>query len=219
MQKLFDLFILMCYNRLAGDEKMLKVMQGENDFLYFFNLIDFDNSGNVCKTNTCDENKAKSNFLYLISKYNQKLLNENEKVSDFFRTDLQKVLEKVENGESFEKAKEVVVENCKYDVKTLFKCAKSDKDFVKELNQKMVEHETDYTKKFQKAVNNLQLSYIITSISGNIYDEIATLDEIDAKSKSNKYKKVIDYNALSKIAALVADNKLTKNDLCASRAQ
>ena len=78
----------------------------------------------------------------------------------------------------------------------------------------MIEHETGFAKKFEKAVNNLQLFYIITSITGNMFSEIQELGDEDPKSKSNKYKKIIDYNALTHIADKVAKNELSKADVC-----
>ena len=78
----------------------------------------------------------------------------------------------------------------------------------------MVVKETDFSKKFEKAINNLQLSYIITSITGNLFTEIQKLGDDTVKDKSNKYKKIIDYNALTHMAEQVANNELSKEDLC-----
>ena len=63
------------------------------DFLYLFNLLDFDNKGQVMATSDVDLNHARSNYLYLLSKYNQRLLEDGEKIPEFFKTELAKVLE------------------------------------------------------------------------------------------------------------------------------
>ena len=193
---------------------MLDKKLGSKEFLYLFNVVDFDEKGAVCKTKEYEENDAKANFLYLVSKYNQKLLEENEKIDDFFKNDLQNVLDSVKNGGDFDKAKKEVVAHCKSDVRNEFKSAKSDEDFIKKLNQIMVKHETGFAKQFEKAVNNLQLSYIITSISGNLFNEILELGDGTVKEKSNMYKKIVDYNALIHIAEKVASNELSKEDVC-----
>jgi thiamine pyrophosphokinase len=120
----------------------------------------------------------------------------------------------VKNGGDFDKAKKEVVAHCKSDVRNEFKSAKSDEDFIKKLNQIMVKHETGFAKQFEKEVNNLQLSYIITSISGNLFNEILGLGDGTVREKSNKYKKIVDYNALTHIAEKVASNELSKEDVC-----
>ena len=193
---------------------MLNKNFGSKDFLYLFNVVEFDEKGNVCKTKIYQENEARSNYLYLVSKYNQKLLEEGEKFDEFFKTDLQNVLDFVKEGGDFEEAKNKVVSHCKDNVKSEYKNAKSDEDFIKKLNEEMIEHETGFATKFQKAVNNLQLSYIITSITGNMFNDILQLGDDDAKAKSNKYKKIIDYNALTHMADKVAKNELSKEDVC-----
>lgn len=193
---------------------MLDKKIGSKEFLYLFNVVDFDEKGNVCKTKEYEENEAKANFLYLVSKYNQKLLKQDEKIDEFFKNDLQNVLDSVKNGGDFDKAKKEVVSHCKEDVKIILKNSKSDEDFVKKLNAEMVEYETSFSRQFEKAVNNLQLSYIITSITGNLFNEISGLGSDTVKEKSSKYKKIIDYNALTHIAEKVAKNELSKEDFC-----
>ncbi len=193
---------------------MLNKNFGSKDFLYLFNVVEFDEKGNVCKTKTYDENEVKSNYLYLVSKYNQKLLEDGEKFDEFFKTELQNVLDSVKNGGDFEKAKNMVVSHCKDSVKSEYKNAKNDEELIKGLNKEMIKHEAGFASKFQKAVNNLQLSYIITSITGNMFNDILQLGDDDAKAKSNKYKKIIDYNALTHMADKVAKNELSKEDVC-----
>ena len=40
--------------------------------MYLFDLVDFNEDGAVSATKLFDENHAKANYLYLVSKYNQK---------------------------------------------------------------------------------------------------------------------------------------------------
>ena len=42
-------------------------------------MVDFDDKGEVCATKSCDLGSARANYLYLLSKYNQTLL-QNEKL-------------------------------------------------------------------------------------------------------------------------------------------
>lgn len=193
---------------------MLNETPVTKEFLYLFNTVEFDKNGNVCKTNTYSENEAKANYIYLISKYNQKLLKEGEKFDDFFKTDLQNVLGDVKNGGDFEKAKKTVLAHCKEERILEFKRAKNDKDFIQMLNEKTTTQETSFAAKFQTATNNLHLSYMITSITGNMFNDILKLGDEDVKSRSIKYKKIIEYNALTLIADKLAKNELTKDDVC-----
>ena len=81
----------------------------------------------------------------------------------------------------------------------------------------MIIKESEFTGEFKKAVNNIQLAYIITSISGKIFEEILDLQHreiLSVKDRSKMFKRVIDYNCLVKIAALVKEGKLSKENLC-----
>ena len=63
------------------------------DFLYMFDLLDFDNKGNLKAAKGADLAKAQSNFLYLISKYNQLFLKAKKlPVPDFFKGELGNVV-------------------------------------------------------------------------------------------------------------------------------
>ena len=82
------------------------------EFLYLFDLIDFDENGIVCE-GSHGISQSQSNFLYLLSKYNQVILKEeNLPIPDFFKSELFSVLEAVCEG-NFGASKKKVLENCK----------------------------------------------------------------------------------------------------------
>ena len=185
------------------------------DFLYLFNLLDFDSNGQVRETSDVDLNHAKSNYLYLLSKYNQKLLEDGEKIPEFFKTELQNVLTKVENGADFGAAKAKVLENCKKPVQILAQDGKSDKVLVGRLNRLIIA-KNEAQKDLGKAINNKQVTYILTQLSNKSFDaavELQAQGELDAKGKSNLFKNVINYNAFTTTAAMVERHELSKEDL------
>lgn len=185
------------------------------DFLYLFNLLDFDNNGQVMATSDVDLNHARSNFLYLLSKYNQKLLEDGEKIPEFFKTELAKVLEDVENGADFSVAKAKVLENCKKPVQIFASDGKSDKVLVGRLNRLIIA-KNEAQKDLGKAINNKQVTYILTQLSNKSFDTAVGLQaqgELDAKGKSNLFKNVINYNAFTTTAAMVERHELSKEDL------
>ena len=190
------------------------------DFLYLFDLLKFDIKGDICETQKCEENKAKANYLYLLSKYNQKFMNKNEKIPDFFKTELEGIMRGVEVGESFENAKKLVLSNCKQEVQDLAKNARSERALVCGLNELMVAKESEFVNDFKRAINDIQLAYIITSISGKIFEEILDLqhrESFSVKDRSKMFKRVIDYNCLIKTAALLKEGRLSKESLCQER--
>lgn len=184
-------------------------------FLYLFDMVDFDDKGEVCATKSCDLGSARANYLYLLSKYNQTLLqNEKLPIPAFFKEDLEGVLVSIRKGEDFEIAKSQILENCLNNVKILAKQSKSDKELISKLNDFVSENDKEFADKFSKAVNNLQLEYIITSISGNVFEELVkTLCKVDAlqdkKIKSNTYKNIIKYNSLVATADKVKNTEKT----------
>lgn len=197
-----------CYNVdiHRGERKM--------SFIYLFEKVDFDKDGNVCETKTCNINKARSNFLYLVSKYNQQLLQQNElSIPAFFKEDLASLLQKVEGGYDFSKAKKVVFENCIPQVQKLAKDSKSDKETISKLNETVYIKDADVVSDLKKADNQKHREYILTSISGklfeNVFAQMMKSDiEADKKAKSNLYKDIIKYNSL----VLEAD-KVKENDV------
>lgn len=185
--------------------------------LLLFNLVGFDQNGDVCATKKFDENQSRSNYLYLISKYNQAFLKEQEEpVPAFFKDELGKVLCDVENGKDFESAKAQVLKNCLPEVQSLAK-TESDRDLILSLADKLLVKDEKFASRFQKAVNNLELSYIITQIAGKVFDSIDTnLDNLgDKKSKSELFKSVIKYNSLVNTAGKIQENKIQACDLIA----
>ena len=179
-------------------------------FLYLFDMVEFDEKGNVCANAKLDIEHSRSNFLYLISKYNQQFLTENgEKVPEFFKSQLNEVLFDVESHGNYEKARKAVLSNCCPKVQLMAKLSSSDQDLVRKLNDKVSVADMEFACKFGKAVNNLQLQYIITNISGKVFDNICTLstqDLSDKKNKSSFYKEIIKYNALVHTADMAKAN-------------
>lgn len=185
-------------------------------FLHLFGMVEFDKeTKNVCATSRFNLEQARSNYLYLVSKYNQNLLKEkNMEVPEFFKDELSNVLKNVEKGGDFEKAKSLVLRNCLLEVQKQAKGASCDESLIVRLNELVAENDKQFASKFSKAVNNLQLSYIITQISGKIFDETVTLslDLSDKKAKSNAFKNIIKYNGLIATADKVKSNEISVSD-------
>lgn len=188
-------------------------------FLYMFGMLDFDKNGKVCEVvskrdnvTLLDKNKARANWLYLISKYNQKIAKDlGIEVSPFFKNELNALLVAVENGANFEKAKAKVLAECIPALKDMATDKVSEKRFVEMLNEVASLDDEIFAEKFSKAENNLHLQYIITNISGNIFDTIFALkakDLSDVKTKSKLFKEIIKYNGL-----MVASEKIKNNEL------
>lgn len=187
--------------------------------LYLFDLMDFDVNGDVIESKKFNIGSARANYLYLLSKYNQKLLEKGEGISDFFKSELSNLLENVKAGKDFENAKKCVLEHCKEEVCQIAYDAKSDKELIEKLNIVAVKKvDSEFSKDFGKAINNLQLVYIITNITDKICSELENFDknelENDDKTKllmkSKFFKKVINYNSLFQMASLVAEGKMTR---------
>lgn len=189
------------------------------DFLRLFDLVDFDKDGNVCQTKRFALNKARSNYLYLLCKYNQRFLEEeNLAIPQFFKEDLYDLLENVEKGGDFSKAKKKVLENCLPKIQLLAKKSGSDRQLLLGLNDKVVVKDIEFANKNRASVNNLALAYIITGISGQVEKKIEKqMDETitDQKSKSKLFKNVVKYNGLVSTADKVSKNELTVNDFAA----
>lgn len=167
-------------------------------FLYFFDELNFDEKGEVCETKTVDKNNARSNFLYLICKYNQELLNEkNEPIPEFFKTGLNKLLDEVENGKNYEKNKKQILSECIPEVQA---CANSsDRAMILQLNEFVSVSDKELSKKFE---NDLHRNYVQTHISGRLFDEIERAKKTmmikpEKKVKSEIFKKMIKYNRLA----------------------
>ena len=176
-------------------------------FLYYYDLIDFDSVGNVKGTKNCDDkNKVVANFLYMICKYNQNLLHEKSlkkgeklELPAFFKTDLNNLLNDVENGTvSKEYAIVKISKNCLPEVKKICDEAKNDREILEKLNDLVDVNSLEFAEKFKKVTNKKQLEYIMTHISAKLMDEINDLlcEIDDSKIKSKVYKKIIYYNGL-----------------------
>lgn len=186
------------------------------DFLYLFGLVNFDERGNLCEGKN-DLSAVRSNYLYLLSKYNQIILQEEKlPISDFFKSELDKVLE-VADEKEFAKAKAEVLKNCHLKVQHLAKGCKSDRELIAKLNETISARDEAFAKLVGKNVNHLQLAYIITSLSGKLEKKIEQmialgLEEKLAKSKT--FKDVIKYNRLMLTAQKVGSGELSVRDLC-----
>ena len=167
-------------------------------FLHMFDLMDFDAEGNVCASKMVTREQAQANYLYLISKYNQIFLRERGlEVPQFFKEDLSAVMAGVENGEDFAKAKSKVLDNCGNFVQSLSTKSSSDQELVEMLNENVVIKDAKFYQEYNKAVNDLQRSYIITRSSGNIFSDIVmdiAKGVSDKKTKSELFKNIIKYN-------------------------
>jgi len=177
---------------------------------YFaFDLFNFDENGEVCASKKIDLAHARSNFLYLIAKYNQNFLQERKQaLPTFFKEDLGEILAEVENGGDFKQAKSKLFEACLE--KTQGCVGGNDKEWLSNLNEKIIVADKAYAKKFQNVVNSLQLTYIITGISGKVLDEILFIQtqEENKENKSKLYKEIIKYNSLVSTASKVKENKV-----------
>lgn len=181
-------------------------------FLYLYDLVDFDENGNIKATKRYKDVKiVASNFLYLICKYNQNLLQEEAKkkgekleLPPFFKEKLSTLLGKVESGEvSKEYALVSISKECSPVVKKICDNAINDAEIINDLNSLMSLDELSFSKRIKGITNKKQQEYIMTKISGELMDEITNLlagevsnEENPAKVKSNLYKKVISYNGL-----------------------
>ncbi len=169
--------------------------------LYLFNLVDFDEKGNVCSTDLCDLKTAQQNFLYLVSKYNQNALKEgNMSVPSFFKQDLQNVLKM-----PYTYARKEVFANCLPEVEKLSDL--SDRDVILNLCEKTKIVDKKFSEKVNgklgRAVNNIQAGYILTQFASQKFDAINSSIEggfETPEEKSRLFKDVITYNSLVHLA-------------------
>lgn len=167
------------------------------NFLYLFDLLDFDNKGALKETKSTSLAKARSNFLYLISKYNQIFLKAKKlPVPEFFKTELAKILEEVEGGGDYTSAKNKVFAACLPQVSLLG--GRAEKQVVLALNEGVSLEDVEFAEKFQDAKNTLQLEYIMTITAGKLFNKVEALKNSPAtkEGKSKLFKDIIKYNAL-----------------------
>ena len=141
-------------------------------------------------------------FLYLLSKYNQLILEETKtEIPEFFKKEFkEEILPMVEQGGSFEKAAKVVLSNCCKEVLLLTKGAKSQKDIIEKLHGRMVMQDKMVGEKCRSSKNHLEAKYLMSVVAGNCFDTIHKLKQKDltiVKNKSGLFKNVIGYNSLS----------------------
>lgn len=190
-------------------------------FLYFFDLTNFDKEGKVSASSKYDINHSRSNFLYLISKYNTYFLKEDElSIPDFFKGRLGEILSDVEQGGDFVKAKAEVLKNCCPKVQMLANNSSSDKEFVARLNNVVPLKDKEFSTAVKNVENEKHLAYMLTAISGMLLEKaevkakkVADLNEIDKKEKSSLFKDAIKYNSLVAAASKVQDHSITASDI------
>lgn len=178
-------------------------------FLYLFDTIEFDATGEVCASKSVSLEQARSNYLYLISKYNQMFLKEeNQEVPAFFKEELASVLAAVEGGEDLAKAEKEVLANCLPKVQKMFASAQSRRQFVSALNGQIAVEDKRIVERVGVAENRLHKEYLFTKVAAQVFESvvIATAKEgalTDKKSKSAIFKDIIKYNSLIESASML----------------
>ena len=185
------------------------------NFIYLFDLLDFGENGQVVATESYQLNYARSNFLYLIAKYNQKVLEiEKKPIPQFFKEGLKDLLVCVENEtQDFQTAKKVLFSQCEPAVREIAEKATSDKEVIGVLNNLVALKDRSFLRDamladhLRNAINNKETTYYLTSYANSRFFDSAVMlqakPECDAKEKSVLYKSVISYNSMIKTAELV----------------
>lgn len=171
-------------------------------FLCLFDLMNFDNEGSVCATKTCSLEQSLSNYLYLLSKYNQAVLdNKNQKFSPFFKETLPEILKNVESGADFNKAKQQVLKECDETVKEIAEKSENDKLVIVKLNEQTSKFNKQIEKLKNKFSNKKELEYNLTKESGTAFNNVIMNLERNMQPnssiknpKSDTYKNLISYN-------------------------
>ncbi len=183
-------------------------------FLYLFDKVEFDKTGRLCENKFHSLGQVCSNYLYLVSKYNQVLLAEQGmEIPAFFKGELSALLQKVEeNPKNFAAAKEEVISNCLPKLVQISVTAKNDKALILRLNE-LVKDDAELSQKCQAAKNDLQREYLITSAAGKDFSDIIMLlaKPEDKKTKSAIFKKMISYNHKILMAEKVKEASASKS--------
>ena len=195
-------------------------MKNTTEFLYLFDLLDFDENGNVAVAEHAEQLlQAQSNFLFLVAKYNRFLVKkEGMELPEFFKEELAQLLIDLEIGEkTFVQAKQQVLENCLPQVQKFSK--ETDKALILALNgaidveiiSKADKNLALFMKKNSLISNRLEKSNKLTRFSdikfGNIIMLLQDKRRNGHLSKDDKkfiFNDIITYNALVKEAKKVA---------------
>ncbi len=183
-----------------------------NTFLDLFGLVDFDDNGEVSAVVTKDGQElvslaqSRSNFLYLIAKYNLNILKQEKgQVSEFFTTELSNMLENIESDHGdFNKCFETIIKYCSDKVKNIN--FSNRKDFIEKLNQLAKVQDKDFEKLIAKKQlqNGLHLSYLANAyadkMENGLLNETSSYILGDKSLKKNLFKDIINYNALMGLA-------------------
>ncbi len=192
------------------------------DFIYLFDLLNFGENGQVIATNSCDLNQARENYVYLLSKYNQKFLKiKGLETPEFFKAELPHVLKSVREGgeEEFESAKKAV---CAYSVdyvKEIVEKAKSEVETIQVLNRLLAMKDRSFFSneklagKIRSAINNKQITYTLMSCANEYFGKVAMIQANSATERKEMFSYVINYNTLSTMAVMVEKGGLTKDKL------
>ena len=178
-------------------------------FLYLFDTIEFDAAGDVCASKSVSLQQARSNYLYLVSKYNQMFLKEEgQEVSAFFKEELASVLAEVEKGGDFAKAEKKVLANCLPKVQELFAACQSRRQFVGDLNGKTAVEDKKIVEKVGVAENRLHKEYLLTKVAAQVFESVVVASAkegamADKKTKSAIFKDIIKYNSLISTASML----------------
>ena len=193
-------------------------------FLYLFDMLDFDDNGRVCATKEVDLAHARSNYLYLLSKYNQMFLKERAKdeksvdksENNFFRDELKDVLFDVENNGNFEKAAKCVLLNCCPKVQLIAKISKSQREIIEKLTDKLVLQDKEMAVHCQKAQNARELEYRLAFLLAANSKTIERLKKEDLSIVSNKsklFKNIIGCNSMTETSVKLHNGEISLEQL------
>lgn len=188
-------------------------------FMYLFDMVEFDKKGKVCETKSLDLQHSQSNYLYLVSKYNQAFLQDaGMSIPSFFKENLNELLVSVENGEDFSKAEKKVLSNCMPEVKAMAKSSESEQEFISKLNERVSVKDKVFLESLKNVGNDKHLKYVLTFCSGRLF-ETASIKALkadihtDPKEKSKLFKDIINYNSLVRTADKVEEKLCSVSDV------
>lgn len=190
-------------------------------FVRFFDLFDFDTNGDVCATKLCDENKARSNYLYLICKYNQRILKAKKKETpEFFIEPLTKVLEAVEQGANYKKARVGIAKYCEPEVAEILTKNSSDRLAIMAINELTSRYvrSIDFEKKMRNSqfgANPTYATHVLCVLAGKVDSDIErNIENVDDPSvKKNVFKNIVTTNCIMCDMQKLAHEEITVEDL------
>ena len=111
-------------------------------------------------------------------------------------------------GRDYELIKKKVLSACLPRISALSNI--NERELIFSLNSQVTLDDLDFADKFKDIKNTLQLEYIMTTISGKIYDKIFSLfsQPMTKENKSKLYKEIINYNALVSATSKVREENI-----------